>query len=35
MTNRNTNIKKKLRVIEAKYNEVFFQGSFKHYQRIK
>jgi len=24
MTNRNTNIKKKLRVIEAKYNEVFF-----------
>lgn len=34
-TNRNTNLKKKIRVIESKYNEVFLEGSFKHYERIK
>jgi hypothetical protein len=35
ITNENAGIKKKIREIEARYTEVFFEGSFRYYHKFK
>ena len=35
LTSKNSEMKKKIKQIEIKFNEVFLEGSFKHYKKIK
>lgn len=35
ITNKNNESRRKIRLIETRHNEVFEEGSFKHYKKIK
>ena len=35
MTSKNNEIKRKVKAIETRYNEVFVEGSYKHFRKVQ